>query len=198
MIPEPPRQPAILKRLPALVASVPREADFIVLGDSLAAGWPLALLELAVPQGTRIFNFGLPGERVQNTLWRLEEIDTFHLRPHTVLILLGTNNLGDGDPAPAILCGLTTTAAQARTIWADPRVIFVTISRRDSPTPKFREVDRLWINHALGRLQRVDHLNADQVFSNSSESVLENDALHLSLSGYTLLSAALARLMTSG
>ena len=95
--PVPPSKPTASKRLSMLSATLPRAADMVVLGDSLAASWPADLLSAAAP-GRRIWNFGLPGDRLQNTLWRLAAIDTSHLRPALCLLLLGTNNLGDGDP----------------------------------------------------------------------------------------------------
>lgn len=193
--PEPPRQVSTLKRFRALAASVPRQTDLIILGDSLAAGWPLSLLEEAAPQGTRIFNFGLPGERIQNTLWRLHEIDTSHLRPRIVVVLLGTNNLGDGDAAATILAGLSTLVVLMRTLWGNPRIILISIPWRGSPKPGLREADRLWINRSLCGLYGVGFLDADDALTVPGKPVLENDALHLSAHGYSLLSHALQRLL---
>jgi lysophospholipase L1-like esterase len=193
--PQPPQQASSLKRLRALAASVPRQADLIILGDSLAASWPRPLLEEAASQGTTVFNYGLPGDRIQNTLWRLHEFDTSHLRPHTVVVLLGTNNLGDGDAPTAIVAGLSTVATLASTIWSRPRVILISIPWRGSPIPGFRDADRLKINRSLRVRHGVNCLDTDVALTVPGAPILENDALHLSERGYSLLSGALAGIL---
>ena len=73
--PVPPTKPSALRRLDGLAAAVPGAADLVVLGDSLAAAWPSADL-LAARPGCVPFNFGLPGDRIQHTLWRLDAVAT--------------------------------------------------------------------------------------------------------------------------
>jgi lysophospholipase L1-like esterase len=172
---------------------LPEAADLVLLGDSLAAGWPPDLITAVAP-GRRVFNFGLPGDRVQNTLWRLREIPTGHLRPRDLVVLLGTNNLGDGDPPGAIAAGLELALAEARRLWAVPRTILVTIPRR-GPEPGFREPDRLALNASLAGVGAEFLIDADAVLdvADGTPSLLP-DRLHLSEDGYKRLSAALPRL----
>jgi hypothetical protein len=102
LMPRPPSTPSALKRLNRLAANLPRAADLILVGDSLAAGWPT---DLIAQPWQHVFNFGLPGDRIQHTLWRLDVLPLAHLRPERVVILLGTNNLGDGDEPDTIAAG---------------------------------------------------------------------------------------------
>src|SRR4051794_24764410 len=124
--PAAPEQRSTRKRLKALAAAVPERADVILMGDSLAAGWPAWMWNERLP-GRAVFNFGVPGERIQNTLWRLEAIATGHLAPRWAVLLLGTNNLGDGDPPGAIAAGLAAVAARAGELWHEPGILLFTI-----------------------------------------------------------------------
>jgi lysophospholipase L1-like esterase len=194
LVPTPPSAPSALKRLNRLAANLPRAADVILVGDSLAAGWPT---DLIAEPGQQVFNFGLPGDRIQHTLWRLDFVPLAHLRPERVVILLGTNNLGDGDAPDAIAAGLQTVIDRVRDLWGQPDCVLVTIPRR-GPRGGFREADRLLTNALLARgagtSGRTHLLNADlalRIGAAGLPQVTEPDLLHLSREGYRRLGAAL-------
>jgi lysophospholipase L1-like esterase len=194
--PTPPTGASASKRLARLRAALPPAADLVLVGDSLAAGWPAEMVATA-GRGQRTFNFGMPGDRIQNTLWRLAALPVDHLRPRGVLILLGTNNLGDGDEPEAIAAGIQAVIARIRRLWGEPHCILVTIPRR-GPAPGFREPDRLRVNallhHEATICGALDLIDADAVFAGTAEHravATEPDLLHLSLEGYKRLTAAL-------
>jgi lysophospholipase L1-like esterase len=195
--PAPPQQRSTRRRLKALAAAVPDRADVILLGDSLAAGWPACLWHESFP-GKAVFNFGVPGERVQNTLWRLEAIATGHLAPRWAIILLGTNNLGDADPPDAIAAGLSAVAERVRQLWREPLILLFTIPPR-GPSPRFREHDRIRVNALLAATWTGDDrhllLDADLALGSAAldGTAFESDRLHLSRAGYELLTLAFAR-----
>jgi lysophospholipase L1-like esterase len=198
--PTPPTGASASKRLARLTAALPAAADLVLVGDSLAAGWPAEMVATAAP-GQRIFNFGMPGDRIQNTLWRLAALSIDHLRPKGVLILLGTNNLGDEDEPEAIAAGIHAVVANVRRLWGEPHCILVTIPRR-GPAPGFREPDRLRVNALLAHEATIpgalDLIDADAVFAGTAEhrtAATEPDLLHLSLAGYKRLTAALGPLL---
>jgi hypothetical protein len=158
------------------------------------------MIAMAVP-GQRIFNFGMPGDRIQNTLWRLATLSVEHLRPKRVLILLGTNNLGDGDEPEAIAAGIQAVMTSIWRLWGEPHCILVTIPRRGAG-PGFREPDRLRVNallaHEAATCGALDLIDADAVFAGNAEhraAATEPDLLHLSWEGYKCLTAALAPLL---
>jgi lysophospholipase L1-like esterase len=195
--PTPPRKPSALKRLKALAASMPREADLVLIGDSLAAAWPGELL-LAAALGKQIFNFGLPGDRIQNTLWRLKTIDLAHLKPQQAIILVGTNNLGDGDEPEAIATGVMRLVGVVRQLWAEADVIVVTIPRR-GPPPGFREHERLHLNRLVAgtaaKMEGTRVVDADRALGiedSDFSSLNRTDLLHLSYEGYRRITVAIA------
>jgi lysophospholipase L1-like esterase len=197
--PVPPVKPSSVKRLAEIEARLPDAADLILFGDSLAAGWPEALHGQAFPD-RRVWNFGLPGDRIQNALWRLGKVATAHLRPREVVLLLGTNNLGDGDPPEAIAEGLLAVAARIAALWGSPRIILVTVPARGAP-PGFREADRLALNGRLPELivtrPGTDLVEADAALESGpgEDPSLLPDMLHLSEPGYVRLSRALGALL---
>jgi lysophospholipase L1-like esterase len=195
--PSPPRKPSALKRLKALAASVPREADLVLIGDSLAAAWPGELL-LAAALGKQIFNFGLPGDRIQNTLWRLKTIDLAHLKPQRAIILVGTNNLTDGDEPQAIATAVVSLVGAVRQLWVEADVIVVTIPSR-GPPPGFREHERLHLNRliaaAASKMEGTRVLHADGplgIEDSDFSSLNRADLLHLSYEGYRRITVAIA------
>ncbi len=195
LVPVPPGKSSYLKRFRRMAASVPEVADLILLGDSLAASWPATLYPEAFP-GRRVLNLGLTGDRVQNTLWRLGVMNIQHLRPREIVLLLGTNNLGDGDEVEAIACGIERLLSNVRLIWDEPQTYIVTIPRR-GPDPGLCEAERVRLNNILrselpGSLGAV-LIEADAVLDclPPAYSSLLPDLLHLSPDGYRRLSAAL-------
>jgi lysophospholipase L1-like esterase len=194
LVPTPPSTPSALKRLNRLAANLPRAADLILVGDSLAAGWPT---DLIAEPGQHVFNFGLPGDRIQHTLWRLAVLPIAHLRPERVVILLGTNNLGDGDEPDAIAAGLQAVVDRVRDLWGPSDCVLVTIPQR-GPGGGFREADRARTKALLARVARtsrgIDLLDADlalRIGAAGLPEVTETDLLHLSREGYRRLAAAL-------
>ncbi len=194
LVPVPPDKLSYLKRFGTMAASMPKIADLILLGDSLAASWPAALYPEAFP-GRRVLNLGLSGDRIQNTLWRLGAMNIQHLRPREVVLLLGTNNLGDGDEAEAIARGIEKVLSNARLVWAEPQTFVVTIPRR-GPDPGLREAERLRLNSILHTELPSSHgavlIDADAMLDCSPPgySSLLPDLLHLSPDGYRRLGNA--------
>ncbi|NNM74956.1 GDSL-type esterase/lipase family protein [Enterovirga aerilata] len=195
LTPVPPAKPSSARRLAELGARIPDYVDLILLGDSLAAAWPSHLQGEAFP-GRRVLNLGLPGDRIQNTLWRLRGGETAHLRPRELVLLLGTNNLGDGDPPDAIAAGLAAVLRRALSLWTGARPLVVTVPRRGEP-PGFREADRLALNAALAAglagLAEAAIVDADAALAatRDEEPSLMPDRLHISREGYVRLSRAM-------
>lgn len=182
-------------------ASIPSRADFILLGDSLAAGWPPDLLADVLP-GASFLNLGLPGDRVQTTQWRLQRLQASHLRPGYLLVMLGLNNLADGNPPEAIAAGLATVIGAACRVWRDPAVILLTVPRSRS-IPEVRDSERARLNARLAAdlvtPGRVHLLDADLTLASEQGAGVsrDSDGIHLSRHGYELLSQALGSTIAS-
>ncbi|WP_407529844.1 GDSL-type esterase/lipase family protein [Methylobacterium oryzisoli] len=189
----PPAKPSALRRHARLAASVPARADIVLVGDSLAAGWPSGHL----PAGA--FNFGLPGDRIQTTRWRLRAVPLGHLRPRTALLWLGTNNLRDGDPVAEILAGLAALGQDLRRLWPEAALVHVTVPWR-APVLGRAAGDRAALNAGLAALADGGLLDADALLGTEVRAArhLMADRLHLNAAGYAVMGGALVELLSPG
>ena len=71
-----------------------KPCDIIFIGDSSTAQW----LKTGKPLWDKFYeprhtlNFGVEGDKTQNVLWRLENMEVQNLKPKIVVLLVGTNN----------------------------------------------------------------------------------------------------------
>jgi lysophospholipase L1-like esterase len=108
-----------------LTTPLPRAA---VLGDSLAAGWNVALL--AEVLGSRVTNLGVPGDRTQNVLWRIQRHKEQLAELETVIVIVGTNNLGAGEAPCAVAAGLVAILKALRGAAPQARVLVLDVPPR--------------------------------------------------------------------
>ena len=195
LIPTEPQLRSTRKQLRMLAGSLPAKADTVILGDSLAVAWPASLLS-AVFVAKTVFNFGVPGERIQNTLWRLKALGTAHLRPEAVVLFLGTNNLGDGDPPGEVAVGIAQVIETAARLWGSPKFLLITVPRRWDA--REHESERLMLNESLRqryeRDRKVCLVEADGVLDPAARHIqfYEADGLHLAPEAYKALTRQLA------
>jgi lysophospholipase L1-like esterase len=137
-----------LEKASLLLDAPPRQADTILLGDSLLAFWPKDLAAQQFGQD-KVWNFAVGGSRTQHILWQLDRLDKTVLHPHEVVVLIGTNNLSDEKlPACAIVEGIKAVVNRTRDEWVDAAIHVMGIPPRGSDF-HFRDKDRKTINAAV-------------------------------------------------
>ena len=80
----------------------PDRVDLLFVGDSITEGW------LADGRATwdreyaplHPYNLGIGGDETQHVLWRLDHGEVDGLNPGAVVLLIGTNNLGNAGHTP--------------------------------------------------------------------------------------------------
>jgi lysophospholipase L1-like esterase len=72
------------------------EAQLVVLGDSITAGWSGKGKEVWEKYWAplKAANFGIGGDRTEHVLWRLEHGNFDGLKPKEIVLMIGTNNTG--------------------------------------------------------------------------------------------------------
>jgi lysophospholipase L1-like esterase len=177
------------------VSQADTTARVLVLGDSIAAGFPTRLLS-PLFGNQRVADLGVGGFRIQNVLWLLDRDGRHGFKPDNILLIIGTNNLIVGDKSCAIASGIKLILQKIRTAWPDAAVYILAITPH-APGHLFREVNRRDANERLAQFQGMGG-----VYPFSADAYLEEDPnafkpdfIHLTPSGYADVLAALCELV---
>jgi lysophospholipase L1-like esterase len=189
-----------------LVAKAKRgRIDVYFEGDSIVRRWGALdypeLLEnwTANFYGWNAANFGWGGDRVQNILWRLQHGELDGVDPRVIVLLAGTNNIGqqprDERTVAEIARGIEAIVELCRK--KAPRAIIVITAifpRADNPAviPTIDRVNARLAGLADGR--RVRFLDINDRLTDADGRVLDgvlNDKLHPTIRGYQIWADAL-------
>jgi len=192
--PAPPFDPAMWQRAAAALADLNLAADTVLIGDSIAAEFP-SNAALAALGGVCLCNLGVGGFRTQHVLWLLEIPEVANLRPATVLLLVGTNNISMGDHHGAIAAGIIGILKQAVALWNPPNLLLVqTIPR--APGLDFRTEERKamhgMVRAASPAFAQLMIAEADETL-NAHTQAYGPDHLHLTEFGYDLVADAISQ-----
>jgi len=94
------------------------KVDFVMIGDSITHSWSKYP---GVFEGSNLLNLGLPGDRTQNVLWRIENGALDGISPKLVTLMIGTNNLHENkkayppDKPEDIFAGIQAIVTEVRT-----------------------------------------------------------------------------------
>lgn len=183
------------ERRTAFEASRERDQGAVVfLGDSITQGWEHRL-ETAFP-GMKVANRGISGDTTRGVLLRLEE-DVLALHPAAVVLLIGTNDIGDG-ASPEVIAGnveLILRALKAH----DPAMPIVLNQVLPSSASKQRPADRIKALNALYLAgvkgdPQVTVIDTWRLFAGAGDDAKPEefpDLLHLNDAGYAKWAAAL-------
>ena len=157
-------------------------------------------------------NFGWGGDTVQNILWRLDNGELDGVHPRALVLMAGTNNLGNVPPAPPrgadakvdeVTRGIEEILKLMRRKAPGATIVLTAITpRNDSrpPTAMLPTIDR--VNAALSHLadgKKVRYLNINDKLADPDGKLLEGmtvDGLHLSTKGYQVWAHALEPILT--
>lgn len=179
--------------------------DLLFLGDSITYGWSHAPDIWQAHFGKyHPANFGIPGDRTQNVLWRIDNGELDGLHPKVVVLLIGTNNsiTRAAKLAPAVV----KIAREIEEHLPQTHVLMLGIFPRGSdPTdkndPKTRDVAAIRANLAatnrlLAQAQddRTQFLDVGSIFLDAKGYIPKDimaDGLHPTAKGYALLADAI-------
>jgi lysophospholipase L1-like esterase len=94
------------------------QRGIVFVGDSITEGWRMLDQDFAV-LGVKVVNRGISGDTTPNLIYRLED-DIMSLQPRGLVILIGTNDLGEHTTPPQIASNLGELHARIRA--ADPTI----------------------------------------------------------------------------
>jgi lysophospholipase L1-like esterase len=170
----------------------------IALGDSILAGWQP---RLQADFGKQILSIAFGGDGTQDVLWRLQTFDWSRQHPKYVLLLIGTNDIKF--PACAIVQGILTVVRKVHATFPQAKVIVTSILPRGidlrAYDSKIVEANRRLAD--VARPEGFRFLDAHDAFlcDHQNECPLYMPGnLHLTPTGYQVLTHLLDRLLQSG
>lgn len=158
-------------------------------------------------RGWNAANFGWGGDTIQNILWRMQNGELEGVQPKVVVLLAGTNNLGNApashDKLADIARGIKALVDTVRQKVPQATIVIMGILPRNDgakPTAVIPSINEL--NKYIEEIaddKTVRYLNINDKLADAEGKLLEGmtvDRLHLSLKGYQVWADALKPILT--
>lgn len=188
--------------------------DIYFEGDSIVRRWGATdYPQLLANWNTNFFgwnaaDFGWGADRVENILWRLENGELDGINPKVIVLLAGTNNVGNRPPADGVeakaadvTSGIEAVLKLMQAKAPGATIILTAILPRNDNMAVMPVINR--INENLAQLadgKRVRYLNINSKLADKDGSLLDGmmnpDKLHPALKGYQVWADALKPMFT--
>jgi lysophospholipase L1-like esterase len=186
--------------------------DLYFLGDSITRRWGCSdpqWSELLANWEENFFgwnagNFGWGADTIQNMLWRIQNGELEGVNPKVIVILAGTNNVGnqpgDQQKVDGIVKAYRALVATCREKAPNTKIIITAILPRNDNRAVMPEINE--INKKLAKLaddQKIFFLNVNDKVADEDGKLFEGmtiDNLHLSVKGYQVWADGLKPLLT--
>jgi lysophospholipase L1-like esterase len=186
--------------------------DLYFLGDSITRRWGCTDPQWSAMManwkqnlyGWNAANFGWGADRLQNILWRVQNGELDGVNPKVIVILAGTNNVGnhpgDSSKVADILAGFKALIATCHEKAPAAKIVLTGIfPRNDNPAvlPEIRQ-----INDQLAKLsdgQAILYLNVNDKLADANGNLFEGmtvDKLHPAVKGYQVWADGLRPILT--
>ena len=176
----------------------------LFLGDSITDFWPKARDVWQQHYGADDpANFGISGDRTQHVLWRIDHGELDGIHPKVVVLMIGTNNIGD--TAAHIAKGDEKIVAEIHQKLPDAKLLLLGIFPRganpaDHNVAAMREKIKQ-VNADLAKLddgKQTRYLDIGDKFLAPDGTLPKDvmpDALHPNVKGYTIWADAMQPLL---
>jgi lysophospholipase L1-like esterase len=187
--------------------------DVYFVGDSITRRWRATDYPRFLTNWNKNFfgwnaaNFGWGADTTQNILWRLQHGELEGAHPKVIVLLAGTNNVGNAPASAAKVADITRGVKAILDTLRDkaPKATIILVGifpRNDgaNPTAVMPSINR--INDNIARFadgKAVRYLNINDKLADRDGKLLEGvteDRLHPSLKGYQIWADALRPLLT--
>ena len=181
--------------------------DLLFIGDSITHAWESVGKAAWGKHFAKrnAVNLGISGDRTQHLLWRLDNGNVKNISPKVAVVMIGTNNSGEGrNTAEEMIDGVTVVVDKLHAKLPKTKILLLDIFPRGQRINAQRG-KILQVNQVLSRLNErpyVTFLRIGQKFVSPDGSIAKDimpDFLHLTPKGYTIWAEAieptLAKLM---
>ena len=188
--------------------------DVYFEGDSITRRWGATDYPQFLEHWQKTFfgwnaaDFGWGADRIENILWRLENGELDGVNPKVIVLLAGTNNVGNRVPPEGIDAviqdvtnGLQAVVRAIRSKAPDAVIIVTGIFPRNDNMDVMPVIDRINANlTSVADGQKIRYLNINDKLADGKgmlyEGMMNADKLHPSLRGYQVWADALKPLFT--
>jgi lysophospholipase L1-like esterase len=189
--------------------------DVYFEGDSITRRWGATDYPQLLENWSNNFfgwnaaDFGWGADCIENILWRLDNGELDGINPKVIVLLAGTNNIGNKVPAAGadsvvenVTKGLQAVVHAMQSKAPDAVIILMGIFPRNDNMDVIPEIDRINANLAhLADGRRIRYLNINDRLADGDGRLREgmmnaNDKLHPTVQGYQLWGDALKPLLT--
>lgn len=161
------------------------DIDLLFLGDSITQGWNNNAVWQRYYGARKPGNIGIGGDRTQHVLWRLDNGEVDGISPRLVVLMIGTNNIGNNTPAE-IAEGVHAIVDKLGARLPKSKVLLLGVfPRGEKLDGRPGEINAIIKGLADGK--RVHYLDISQAFLGEDGQIpkaIMPDYLHLSDEGY--------------
>ena len=174
------------------------QVELLFIGDSITHGWDDNLWNDYFGNHEP-FNLGFSGDRTEHVLWRFQHGALDNLNPKVTVLMIGTNNTGQGDGQPAheTLQGIEAIIDEINERLPDTHLILHAVFPRGASAEDPKRLENDKINAALPALAEekgAEFLDINRFFVEYDGTLPRNvmpDLLHPNRYGYSLWAKAL-------
>ena len=179
--------------------------DLLFVGDSLTKCWSREGRDVWTNHFEKLHsaNFGISGDCTQNVLWRLQNGELDPVQPKALVLLIGTNNITEGDKPEDIAQAVRAIIQEIRNRSPGTRILLLgVLPRRELASHRDRKTIRA-INSLLSRLRDGDHVTyldfGDKLLQPDGSLTKEvtKDFCHLTAKGYEIFAEAIQPVVES-
>ena len=182
-----------------------KPCDIIFIGDSITKRWRDAGAPVWAKYyaNRNVLDFGIDGDKTQNVLWRLNNMDLKTKTPKVAMVMIGTNNGNMNTPAE-IAAGVKAVLADTHRTFPKAKIILVSLLPNQYFPDKMAKADGLIKKFANNRtiywLDLTPLFTPVTVKTADGKTVqswkgLGDDILHPSAAGYQMWADALNPLL---
>ena len=198
--------PKLLAGCEAQLASFSdKPCDIIFIGDSLTADWLTAGSAIwekdYAPR--HALDFGIGGDKTQNVLWRLNNMDIQNLKPKVAVVMIGANNIGNS--SHEIADGVKAVLANTQAAFPGVKIILVSLMPNERADATMMQANSIIKNSAddstiyyldlIPFMPPVTTLTPDGKTETNWKG-LSADRLHANAEGYQIWATAMEPLLT--
>ena len=177
--------------------------DLLFVGDSITDAWrggPQNKLYVQRWGKHNPLNIGISGDKTQHVLWRLEHGEVEGIKPKAVVLMIGTNNLGNPPQATPedTAAGITCVVKALREKLPDSKILLLGVFPRGAQANDPFRAQIKTINETIARLddggEHVKYLDIGDKFLAADGTLpadIMPDALHPNENGYQIWADAI-------